>query len=561
MIEGLTSVIIPAYNAAATLATAIHSALIQTAKVEVIVVDDGSTDETIAQAFQYAYADPDMEWHNATVRMLSIPHQGVAAARNHGLEHAEGEFIQFLDADDTLEPGKIAAQLVEMDEHTGWVICDTRIIEVGGREQMASERYGYANLGINGWIADLLALKNFIPVHAPLYRRSAIGEIRFEDRLLEDWCFLYAVAKAARCRYLPDVLCTYRKRAGSRNADTAGAVGPLQSPGFVPPLRLNLGCGKPNCIDWHPLPGFINLDKSMGWRFEDGLGAYADGSVDAVSVSHALMYVAEKDWPFVCSEFARVLRPGGIVRITEDDTTNPASSIYGGWRGSERFVTLTDPAMTRRHLEAAGFNVRDVAADQTFYADTSLIQAQHRPAPHSFWIEGIRESAVLFAPHADDESLFASFLLIRHKPRIVICYPSPAEYGGTGERWSESCAAAAILGAGPVDQWEDEDIEARMRALDGQIRPTRVFAPSPDSSHPEHVAVALAAIAVFGDRVTQYQTYNAAGKVRTGTPTPFEPGWPEKKREALACCRTQRDHPRARIFFDEDQYGLDEWTA
>lgn len=549
IIPGLTSVVIPAHNAAATLQAAIDSALAQTAPVEVIVIDDGSTDGTL-------YGPDSADLRIGSARIAWQAHAGVAAARNHGLSLARGEFVQFLDADDTIEPGKIAALLAEMDDATGFVLCDTRIVEASGREQLASERYGYAEHTVNGWIAPYLAVRNFIPVHAPLYRRSAIGDVRFRDGQLEDWHFVHDVALTSRCRYVPEVLCTYRKRRGSRNTTTRSD--PANRPGVAPPLRLNLGCGKPGCADWHPIPGFANLDKSLGWRFEDGLGEFADGSVAGITISHVLMYVAETDWPRVFAEFARVLQPGGVVRITEDDATNPASSLYGGWRGSEPYVTLTDAAMTRRYLEAAGFTVHDVTAEQTFYADTSLIQAQHRPAPHSYWIEGVRECSVLFEPHADDSVLFAAFSLIRYRPRIVTCCPSSGDYGDTDVRHQETVAAAGVLGAGPCEQWDGLDLVAKMRALDARIRPTRVFAPSLDTSHPDHVAVAVAAASVFGDRLTRYQTYDASGKVRAGTPVPFEPGWPDLKRRALECYRTQVEHPRAQVFFE---WPIDEWAA
>lgn len=522
MRPGLTTIIIPSIGEP-ELQAAVESALAQ-GDVEVLVID-GST-------------------------------RGPAWARNDGLERAAGEFVQFLDADDTLEPGKVTAQIAALDSEHGWCVCDTRIVEPNGREQLASERYDYAtSRPIDGWIADVLAVGNYIPVHAPLYRREAIGDVRFPDRALEDWHFVHAVALRSRVTYLPLVGCTYRKRAGSRNASTRRD--PATAPGVVPPLRLNLGCGKPGHLDWHPLAGFVNLDRGLGWRFEDGLGDFADGSVAGITISHALMYVAQRDCATVCREFARVLAPGGVVRITEDDCEHPESVRYRSiWKGSEPGVIATGPAMARRHLEAAGFAVHDVAADETRFSDASLIQAQHRPAPHSFWIEGVRPSAVLFEPHADDGALFAAFSMIRHRPRVITCFPSSGDYGDTETRHRESRAAAAVLGAGPVEQWQGGDIVARMRALDAEMRPERVFAPSPDASHPDHVAVALAARQVFGERVTEYQTYNAAGKVREGDPVPFEPGWEHLKRRALACFETQLAHPRARQFFI---WGIDEW--
>lgn len=144
-------------------------------------------------------------------------------------------------------------------------------------------------------------------------------------------------------------------------------------------VKLNLGSGP------QPLKGFVNLDANTGWRFEDGLGDYPDGSVEAITVGHALMYVELKDWPAVFQEFARVLASGGIVRVTEDSTGDPASERFGGWHDA---VTLTTPELVRAYLKDAGFRTRAHTAESTGFKDGSLLQAFHGPAPKCFWIEG-----------------------------------------------------------------------------------------------------------------------------------------------------------------------------
>lgn len=537
----ITSIIIPCHNHAAYLSAAIDSALAQTAEVEVIVVDDGSTDET--PAVLASYGD--------RVRAITIPHSGPALARNAGIDAARGEFVQFLDADDTIDPTKIELQIGCMDADAGWVFCDVRIQDVSGRKELASERYRYKDRHLDGWIAPQFNAGNFIPIHAPIVRRSVLGDsIRFDpNHRPEDWPFWWMVAETARARYTPAILGTYIKRRGGRN--TSRGRHEQTYPGITLPMRLNLGCGRPGALSWHPMPGFVNLDKSLGWRFEDGLRMYGDETIAGITISHAMMYVVDDDWPAFFAEVYRVLRPGGVVRLTEDDATNPESSRCGGWRGSEPAVTLTDASMARRHMERAGFTVYDVSHGQTHYADPSLVQAQHGVPPDVFF-EGVRSCNLLLTPHADDEVLFAAFTMLRHRPRVAICFPSARDYGDTQERLEESRAAAAILGAGPVEQWDGIDIEAKMREVDARIKPALVFAPNIDASHPEHREVARAAALVFTDRIRWYHTYNDGGKARSGDPVPFEAGWADKKRAALACFKTQLAHPRARAFFADD---------
>lgn len=141
--------------------------------------------------------------------------------------------------------------------------------------------------------------------------------------------------------------------------------------------KLNLGAG-PNL-----LPGFDNLDANTGWRFEHGLMGYSD--VEGITVSHALMYVPIGLWPEVFSEFARVLEPGGIVRITEDDTAHPDSERLGGWHDA---VTLTSPKLVAQHLRKAKLVVVKADAETTAFHDRTLMQAWHGASPKCFWIEG-----------------------------------------------------------------------------------------------------------------------------------------------------------------------------
>ena len=109
----LVSIIIPCYNAEKYLNQAVDSALAQTyPHCEVIVIDDGSTDGSLEILKKY----------HQLIRWETGPNQGGCAARNRGLEIANGEWIQFLDADDMLHPEKIATHLSLAQKHDAFVI-------------------------------------------------------------------------------------------------------------------------------------------------------------------------------------------------------------------------------------------------------------------------------------------------------------------------------------------------------------------------------------------------------------------------------------------------------
>ena len=101
--EPLVSILIPAFNAEAWIAATIKSALAQTwPRKEIIVVDDGSKDETlrVVRGFE-----------GGLVKVATQPNQGAAAARNKALSLSRGEYVQWLDADDLLNRDKISKQL------------------------------------------------------------------------------------------------------------------------------------------------------------------------------------------------------------------------------------------------------------------------------------------------------------------------------------------------------------------------------------------------------------------------------------------------------------------
>lgn len=121
------SVVIPAYNFGAFLPETIRSVREQThPDVEIVVVDDGSTDET--PEVLKRVEGPDLRWRHT-------PNRGVSAARNLGIELAEGDYVAFLDADDLWLPEKLERQvrLLQDEPDIGFVFCDFVRFDKDGR--------------------------------------------------------------------------------------------------------------------------------------------------------------------------------------------------------------------------------------------------------------------------------------------------------------------------------------------------------------------------------------------------------------------------------------------
>ncbi len=124
------SIIIPVYNAETHLEKCVLSVMAQTLReFELLLIDDGSTDETPVLCDQYARQD-------SRVVVIHQPNSGVSAARNQGIAHAKGDYIGFVDADDWIEPG-MYARLLSQGEATGSdiVMCDATTVYDDGTLQ------------------------------------------------------------------------------------------------------------------------------------------------------------------------------------------------------------------------------------------------------------------------------------------------------------------------------------------------------------------------------------------------------------------------------------------
>jgi hypothetical protein len=212
----MVSVVIPAFNAALTITRTLRSVRAQTeTNLEIIVVDDGSTDPTPRLVAAEAAEDQ-------RIILLSQPQRGVAAARNRGIEVARGAFVAPLDADDLWARDKIAKQLavaLSRDRPPGFVYCFHRIIDaddrvLANRAFRPVEEYGLFRLLVRNVVGNGSAL--LIPT--PLVRHLGGYDTALRDRGLEgveDWKLQLQLAARYPIGCCPEYLVGYRKHPGA----------------------------------------------------------------------------------------------------------------------------------------------------------------------------------------------------------------------------------------------------------------------------------------------------------------------------------------------------------
>jgi glycosyltransferase involved in cell wall biosynthesis len=201
------SCIVPVHNGARYVAEAVTSALRQTVPVEVIVVDDGSTDGTAEI----------LRGLGAPIRSVSQPHAGVSAARNHGVRRASGEWLSFLDADDRLHPEKVARQLAALDDGEPPVFVDCHTEWFWSPDLSETERQRDPR-----WHAPFWKTVSHGHISGWLVHRRVFDDVGvFDERLQfsEDTDWLLRMRDTGRVmRTLPDVLSFRRLHRGNLTA-------------------------------------------------------------------------------------------------------------------------------------------------------------------------------------------------------------------------------------------------------------------------------------------------------------------------------------------------------
>lgn len=202
------TVIIPTYNCATYISRAIDSVLNQkgcdNCDIEVLVIDDGSTDQTQKIVQKYG----------KNIYYIYQENRGVCRSRNRGIELAQGEFVAFLDADDWFLPGKLAAQLAIFREnpdlgivHSGWY----RVDEGGAIINPVYPWENMPQLDLEGWLIGKAVLPS-----AMMFRREwlvRVGGFDGQYLVAEDVDLVWRLALAGcKAEWLKEITVCYRQR-------------------------------------------------------------------------------------------------------------------------------------------------------------------------------------------------------------------------------------------------------------------------------------------------------------------------------------------------------------
>ncbi len=237
----LVSVTIPCFNAVSTISETLNSILAQTYKnIEIIVVNDGSTDSTLEVLRQYS----------SCVKVINQNNKGLAASRNVACRAANGKYIALLDADDLCLPGRIALQVAYMEQNQDIVMCSSdfsafdkngviadsyignyysRVAETGGVAGLYPFRRtlfldGYDIMTYSGNVYDKMALGSFIHPPTVLFRKSVLAKCGLVDEAIVNCCdydWFVRMSRVGEIGYIACPLLNYRisdlQMSGHRN--------------------------------------------------------------------------------------------------------------------------------------------------------------------------------------------------------------------------------------------------------------------------------------------------------------------------------------------------------
>jgi glycosyltransferase involved in cell wall biosynthesis len=213
--QPLVSVVIATYNMGQYLAQAVDSILQQTwQNLEIIVVDDGSKDNTSDVMSQYS--------NNAKVTYIKNENQGQPKAKNCGIKKTRGEFIAFCDADDFWEPNKLEIQMPLFASPSIGVVYS----EISNIDEH-NKRYAHELSGRHhtGKVTDFMLMENFVPFGTSVIRRECIEKNGIFDeqfRMGIDWDLWLRYSLDWEFAYTPERTYVYRAWSGQMSSNYRG---------------------------------------------------------------------------------------------------------------------------------------------------------------------------------------------------------------------------------------------------------------------------------------------------------------------------------------------------
>jgi glycosyltransferase involved in cell wall biosynthesis/SAM-dependent methyltransferase len=335
----LVSAVVTAYNYERYLPEALDSALAQdypAELLEIIVVDDGSTDGTPDVARRYAAEHPER------IRYIRQDNAGLAAATTRGLHEARGDLITLLDADDAWVTSRtlLLVDALGRNPRAGLVYGDMEVIDGDGRTLARSWLAEAAQTPFRGRVAAHLLRSNFVIAPSLMFRS------RFRDRVCpipsffpaQDWYIAARVADVAEVDFVPAVVARYRRHGAnmSHGKDTQADIAKL--------FRRDLGMRR-----WM----LANL-RSSELTVEDLADAYE-------YLRQTLLFVAR----------AEEVRPESVVEVTAADRERAGHQLTAGRIALEEADFVTAAGHFLAALAGDPFNVR--ARDGLDHARRRLI--------------------------------------------------------------------------------------------------------------------------------------------------------------------------------------------
>lgn len=211
--NALVSVIIPVYNREHLVSQAIESVLAQTYQpVEIILINDGSKDNSLSILKEYERRFP------STIKVLDQENQGQIAARNNGINVAQGDYIAFLDSDDLWMEDKLIRQIPIFEAGVGLVYSGAEIIDEKGKVI----RTEFADEAITGNIYPQLLVKNRMTGGTVVVTKESldrVGVFSMDFKAAENWDLWLRICQFYTARVVSDPLIKYRIHSDNMSAD------------------------------------------------------------------------------------------------------------------------------------------------------------------------------------------------------------------------------------------------------------------------------------------------------------------------------------------------------